>query len=200
ARVNLELCLQSSVGKPKRILFASSIAVVGNYPTLNADDDYCWDIPERAIDARATDDFGYPEAKWVCETVLDAANALYGVGEESLVRGSSVRIGQMTGPEGVGAWQRDTACLEWITIMDACQSCCFGILENLYSILAGPRQQPLPLIPFAEWIERVQALGNDPSVNTAAKIMQFIQHDFVRMASGTVILNTKYAKEDSPTM
>ncbi|KAK7053490.1 hypothetical protein VNI00_004116 [Paramarasmius palmivorus] len=236
-----KLCLQTSVGRPKRILFASSIAVVGNYPTLNADDDYCWDIPETVIDARATDDFGYPEAKWVCEMVLEAANTLYGAGDKPLLRGSSVRIGQMTGPEGIGAWNESehfpiicktsqlvkalpalSGSLSWMPVNRAAnvivellfsrnfrpfyhmenpaRQSWSGILGNLSTILAGSRQEPLPLIPFTEWVERVKALGSDPSVNTALKIMQFLQHDFIRMAAGTVILSTKYAKEDSPTM
>ncbi len=39
--------------------------------------------------------FGYPEAKWVCKELL--------LSLKGKVRGSSVRIGQMTGAEA-GAW------------------------------------------------------------------------------------------------
>ncbi|GLB38787.1 putative acetyl-CoA synthetase-like protein [Lyophyllum shimeji] len=90
---------------PTRILFASSIAVAGRFPALNADGPY--EVPETSLDAENTAEFGYPEAKWVCERLLLAAVELYGDPcsvEEPLVAGSNVRIGQMTGPEGSGAW------------------------------------------------------------------------------------------------
>lgn len=64
-------------------------------------------MPEDPHDAANTAEFGYPEAKWVCEQVLLSATEFYGNPcsvEEPLIKGSSVRIGQMTGPEGSGAW------------------------------------------------------------------------------------------------
>lgn len=90
---------------PTRILFASSIAVAGRFPALNADGPF--EVPETPLDAENTAEFGYPEAKWVCEQLLLAAVELYGDAssiEEPLVEGSNVRIGQMSGPEGSGAW------------------------------------------------------------------------------------------------
>ena len=81
-----------------------------------------------------------------------------------------------------------------------------GVLENLASILnsnndkSQPQPQPLPIIPFATWLSRVQELGNDQEHNYALKIMQFLERDFIRMASGAVILRTTNAKLDSPTM
>jgi len=65
------------------------------------------DVPEMPTDPRTTDDFGYPESKWVCEEILLKANELFGKTNDSktpLLRTSSVRIGQMTGPESSGAW------------------------------------------------------------------------------------------------
>lgn len=85
-------------------MFASSIAVVGKFPLLNPQGPL--EIPEVPLDAINTAEFGYPEAKWVGERVLMAAEELYGTGsgDEPLVRTSNVRIGQMTGAEGTGAW------------------------------------------------------------------------------------------------
>lgn len=74
-----------------------------------------------------------------------------------------------------------------------------GLLHNLASVLGGS-DGPLPLIPFSEWLERVRALGDDPARNAAFKVLSFLEHDFVRMASGPVILRTACAREDSPTM
>ncbi|KAF9257799.1 acetyl-CoA synthetase-like protein [Marasmius fiardii PR-910] len=230
----VKLCLQSNLGQPKRILFASSIAVVGNYPTLEAE---AVDIPETSLDARATDSFGYPEAKWVCEEVLQTASSMY----DALVRGSSVRIGQMTGPEGSGAWNETEhfpiickssqlikalpdvqGSLSWMPVNRAASVICEllfcsrfqpfyhmenpsrqswgGILDNLSNILVKDSESPLPIIPFPEWVRRIRSFSDDPSQNPALKILHFIQHDFVRMAAGTVILNTNGSRADSPTM
>lgn len=80
-----------------------------------------------------------------------------------------------------------------------------GILEHLSKALAPSDGEcdsppPLPVIPFPEWIERVRTFGGDPTQNAALKIMDFIQRDFVRMAGGSVILNTNVARADSATM
>lgn len=90
---------------PTRILFTSSIAVAGRFPDLNPKGPL--EVPEVALEAINSAEFGYPEAKWVCEALLVAAEELYGDGSsegEPLMHGSIVRIGQMTGPEGSGAW------------------------------------------------------------------------------------------------
>lgn len=87
--------------RPRRILFASSIAVAGRYPIINPG---AGAVPETPLEAHLTAAFGYPEAKWVGEQVMLAANKLFGNGEQPLIETSSVRIGQMTGPEGSGVW------------------------------------------------------------------------------------------------
>ncbi|KAG6876324.1 hypothetical protein C0992_013352 [Termitomyces sp. T32_za158] len=90
---------------PTRILFASSIAVAGRFPSLHAAGPF--EVPETFLDATNSAEFGYPEAKWVCERLLLEAAKLYGGAAglgEPLVQGCNVRIGQMTGPEGSGAW------------------------------------------------------------------------------------------------
>ena len=96
---------RASGSPPTRVLFASSIAVAGRFPLLNPHGPY--EVPEAPLDAENTAEFGYPEAKWVCERVLMAAVEMYGNVyrvEEPLILGSSVRIGQLTGPEGSGVW------------------------------------------------------------------------------------------------
>ncbi|KAK1221709.1 hypothetical protein PQX77_015480 [Marasmius sp. AFHP31] len=244
----IKLCLQSPCGQPPRILFTSSIAVVGNYPSLAKRSI----VPEGAVDARATDEFGYAEAKWVCEMVLQAANEMYGGGgggggggeradgDEPLLRGSSVRIGQMTGPEGSGCWSESEhfpmicrtsklvkalpdidGTLSWIPVNRAASvihELLFGerfrpfyhvenpvrqswkeVLEYLSVLLAGPPglEEPLPLVSFSEWTERVRRCSDDPVKNPALKIIRFLEEDFVRMASGKVVLGTELACEDS---
>jgi thioester reductase-like protein len=86
------------------LLFTSTITVVSRYPTENPGS---VDIPEVAVEPHTTETFGYPEAKWVCEQILLEANKLFGVTDSSkmaLLRTSSVRLGQMTGPEQSGTW------------------------------------------------------------------------------------------------
>ena len=90
---------------PTRILFASTIAVAGRFPSLHPMGPY--EVPEMFLDAANCAEFGYPYAKRVCERLLLRASEMYGYAfgdNESLIEGCSVRIGQMTGPEGAGAW------------------------------------------------------------------------------------------------
>lgn len=80
-----------------RILFTSSVAVVGRYPALHG----MSLIPETPMpNPNVTDHFGYPEAKWVCEQMLAEAQRVY-VGR---LETSIVRVGQLTGSESSGAW------------------------------------------------------------------------------------------------
>jgi hypothetical protein len=74
-----------------------------------------------------------------------------------------------------------------------------GVLHTLASILGGSGE-PLPIIPFPEWLDRVRSLGDDPAHNSAYKIISFLENDFVRLADGSVILKTSTARIDSPTM
>lgn len=80
-----------------RILFTSSVAVVGRYPALHG----AGPIPEAPMpNPNVTDHFGYPEAKWVCEQMLGEAQRVY----PGRVEVSIVRVGQLTGSESSGAW------------------------------------------------------------------------------------------------
>ncbi|EPQ54396.1 acetyl-CoA synthetase-like protein [Gloeophyllum trabeum ATCC 11539] len=248
ATVNLvRLCLLSTAKfpsvVPKRLLFASSIAVVGRYPLLHPEGPF--EVPETPLEAVNTAEFGYPEAKWVCEQALLAANEFYGAaspdGEDPLLLTSSVRIGQMTGPEGSGAWNESEhfplivrtsqtlqalpdldGSLSWMPVNRAASAVAeflfskgfqpiyhmenpsrqswSGLMSMLSSILSSDPSTPLPKVPFEEWLNRVKARGDDPEFNPAYKIMNFLENDFVRMASGPVILSTARAKQDSQTM
>ena len=64
-----------------------------------------------------------------------------------------------------------------------------GILCHLTSILGG-KDAPFLLVPLSNWIRCVCALGEDPSINIAFKILGFLERDFERMVSGMVILYT----------
>ncbi|KAK0202205.1 hypothetical protein DFS33DRAFT_1444321, partial [Desarmillaria ectypa] len=211
--VNLVKVAQRSSAKDVRILFASSIAVVGRYPSQP--------VPEQPVPPESTAEFGYPEAKWVCEELL--------LSLEGKVRGSSVRIGQMTGAEGAGAWNESEhfpvvvgaskavgalpkleGTLSWLPVNRAGQI----VVELLFSDrfkpiyhMENPARQEwtavidnladilgIPVVGYAEWLERVR--GNE-QVN---KLIGFLERDFERMASGGVVLGTDEARKDSRGM
>ena len=73
------------------------------------------------------------------------------------------------------------------------------ILHVLASELGGA-SGPLPLIPFSDWLALVHALGKDPTRNIAVALLDFLEHDFIRLASGSLMLGTAASIEDSPTM
>ncbi len=60
--VNLVKIARRSSAKDVRVLFASSIAVVGHHPSQP--------VPEQPVPPESTAEFGYPEAKWVCKELL----------------------------------------------------------------------------------------------------------------------------------
>ncbi|KAI0322463.1 hypothetical protein OF83DRAFT_1235553 [Amylostereum chailletii] len=95
--------------RSRRIQFTSSVAVVGRYSLFHPDGPLA--VPEVPFGPSVSSDFGYPEGKWVGERVLLVAAQLYGKPEDGagtpLLATSTVRIGQMTGPEGSGAWNEN---------------------------------------------------------------------------------------------
>lgn len=70
-----------------------------------------------------------------------------------------------------------------------------SVLQDLSELLGG-----VPSVSYAEWLERVHALGNDPQRNPASKLFEFFERDFLRMSSGSVALGTEKARSISQTM
>jgi acyl-coenzyme A synthetase/AMP-(fatty) acid ligase len=82
---------------PKRMIFISSIAVVGQYPQ-NFGSGMIPEIP--MIKSDYVNSFGYGQAKFVCEKLMEqAATALSGK-----VEAVSIRIGQMSASQKSGYW------------------------------------------------------------------------------------------------
>jgi nucleoside-diphosphate-sugar epimerase len=80
-----------------RFVFASSIAVVGQYPSIHGRRI----VPETPIDNSAcTNPFGYGQAKLVCERIVESAANSF----RSEIEAACVRIGQMAGSRGSGFW------------------------------------------------------------------------------------------------
>ena len=96
----LQLALNIHISRPfvrPRLLFISSIAVVGQYHVVNN----TRIVPEIPMpDSRTVNPFGYGKAKFVCEKMLEAAAATHGAAMEVAI----VRVGQMSGSRGSGYW------------------------------------------------------------------------------------------------
>lgn len=96
----LQLARDAHIRQPllkPRLLFVSSIAVVGEYPAVHGSHV----VPEQAItDPRCTSSLGYGMAKLVCERILAKAAQDW----PSEMEVSYARTGQLSGSEGSGYW------------------------------------------------------------------------------------------------
>ncbi len=80
-----------------RLLFVSSIAVVGQYALVNG----TRMVPEVPIhDPSCTNPFGYGQAKLICERIIENAARTH----QASIEVSCVRIGQMSGSQKTGFW------------------------------------------------------------------------------------------------
>jgi thioester reductase-like protein len=87
-------------------MFTSSTALASRYPpSPSSSPSSSSELPivkvaEIPQDAMHPAPFGYAQAKWVCEQLLESMNQLFG----PAVRASVVRLGQITGMIDNGAW------------------------------------------------------------------------------------------------
>ncbi|KAL6719407.1 hypothetical protein ACLMJK_003647 [Lecanora helva] len=80
-----------------RFLFISSVATVGQYKNVYGQSH----IPEVSmLDVSCANSFGYGEAKYVCERIIEDARARYA----REIDVSFVRVGQITGSSSTGYW------------------------------------------------------------------------------------------------
>jgi hypothetical protein len=57
------------------------------------------------------------------------------------------------------------------------------------------------LMSFQDWLQRVDSFPESSSdVNPAKKLIDFFQHEFQRMVSGAIILDTSIAREASTVL
>ena len=57
------------------------------------------------------------------------------------------------------------------------------------------------IVPFEDWVKRVQQFpGSIEADNPAAKLIEFLEENFVRMSCGGLILDTAKSREHSPTL
>ena len=72
------------------------------------------------------------------------------------------------------------------------------ILTTFSSRLGLP-STPQDRIPFTEWLKLVEMHGR-PEENPSVKILPFLREEFLRMATGQVVLDTTEAREVSRTL
>jgi UDP-glucose 4-epimerase len=98
----LSLAREAHHNKKTRVLFISSISVVGRYGKLTGETI----VPETPIpieSSQATLDLGYAKAKLVCEKIIERARADFGTEIEA----GYVRVGQVAGAQEGGFWNAD---------------------------------------------------------------------------------------------
>ena len=74
--------------------------------------------------------------------------------------------------------------------------------RDVLTVLAAQMNIPnADLLPFDNWLEAVCAITDGVTdENPAKKLAEFFKMDFIHMACGNVILDTKRAREVSPTL
>ena len=58
---------------------------------------------------------------------------------------------------------------------------------------------PSRVIPFEAWLDKVRSIA-DVEKNPAGKVVKFLEEEFIEMASGAVVLDTKKARRVSRTL
>ncbi|KAL8722888.1 MAG: hypothetical protein Q9225_000721 [Loekoesia sp. 1 TL-2023] len=183
-----------------RVLFVSSIATVGQYPGVNEDSM----VPEVFMtNERCANDIGYAKAKLVCERIIEkAAHDL-----ASHMEVACVRIGQMSGSKQSG--NIAAATLADILLSSDSYKGVYH-LENpirqswdqVLRVIAPSLNIPTTeFIPFDQWIDKICAVPAESDNNVPVKKLEgFFRADFEHMACGNVVLDTKNAREVSPTL
>ncbi|KAL2827959.1 hypothetical protein BDW59DRAFT_143589 [Aspergillus cavernicola] len=215
--------------------FVSSISVVGSAPQQR--------VLEQRVPLSTTLPLGYPEAKWVCERMIDETLHRYPEHFRPMV----VRPGQITGSnsrafwttqehmpflikssQSLGAFPDLDGPLHWIPVDTVAQTMIDVLLPEVndsgrepdaYPVyhLDNPVGQPwkemskiltsalgIPsdrIIPFQEWLEllRSSPLNAERDI-PAAKILEFFTDDFLHMACGGLVLDTRLSEEHSRAM
>jgi nucleoside-diphosphate-sugar epimerase len=190
-------CRHRQQGPKVGFQFISSIATVGYYPLMSAKAR----VPEERMMVDSVLPTGCGDAKLVCERMLD--ETLHKNPDQ--FRPMAVRIGQIAGSKISRSWNP----VEHLAF----------IIKSSYPIyhIENPIRQPwgemvgvlasaldvrrANIIPFNEWIGRVRQFpGSADFHNPAAKLIDFLDTQFVRMSCGGLILDTAKSTEHSETL
>ncbi|GKZ39195.1 hypothetical protein AbraIFM66950_012064 [Aspergillus brasiliensis] len=214
----LDLCRESKHNA--RLLFISSIGVIGRHPNTFANKP----VPEDPVrDIQSSLGFGYSHAKYHCEQIIHRA-----LEQDSSLQASYVRVGQMTGSQHFGLWNTEEhvpallrtsqtigalprldGLASWLPL-DIAAATVSELLLNTAPLrtvyhIENPVRQPwsellaslsahlgLPIIPYKEWLNRMETNrdGVTGSLNPAMNLREFFVEDFLHMSCGSVVMST----------
>ncbi|RDH27595.1 hypothetical protein BDQ94DRAFT_175511 [Aspergillus welwitschiae] len=214
----LKLCHEAKYGA--RLLFISSIGVVGRHPNTFANKP----VPEDPVrDCQSSLGFGYSQAKYHCEQIINRA-----LEQDTRLEASYVRIGQITGSQQFGLWNTEEhvpallrtsqtigalphldGLASWLPIDIAAATVSELLLDTAHLRMVyhveNPVRQPwcellgylsahlgLPIIPYKEWLSRMETNGDTVtgSPNPAKNLRDFFKNDFLHMSCGSVVMST----------
>ena len=67
-------------------------------------------------------------------------------------------------------------------------------------MLRDSQQEEVTLVDYSEWFAQIRKLGTDQEGNPAYPLLSFFDKDFLRLATGEVVLDTTRATEESITL
>ncbi|RAL11872.1 uncharacterized protein BO97DRAFT_470718 [Aspergillus homomorphus CBS 101889] len=200
--------------------FISSISTVGFRPLVTGEPE----VPEdrSVIDWVLAN--GYGEAKFVCEQTLQQTLMKYPSRFNAMV----VRPGQIAGSSLSGYWNAGEhlpALLKSAQSLEALPE--FSVAATLSELLFAEQSQSVyhvdnavrqpwremvsilaqelgiptgNLLPFQEWIQRVQTFAGPREDNPAGVMAEWLASNFERMSCGGLLLATTRARQDAPTL
>ncbi|EFW13279.1 putative NRPS-like protein biosynthetic cluster [Coccidioides posadasii str. Silveira] len=211
-----------------RVLFISSISVVGRYGEVYNEAI----VPEAPIrDFNASLHLGYAKAKLVCEQIIERTRACY-----PEIELAYVRAGQIAG-SSMGYWNKEehfvalvassqkigklpnlNGTLSWLPV-DVAAAVISDILlssepmqlvyhlenpfrqswrEVLDTLAVGLNLGKDDRLSFHEWIDAVESAPDKG--NRAKQLASFFKEDFERMSGGSLMLGTETSQRYSPTL
>ena len=73
-------------------------------------------------------------------------------------------------------------------------------MQVMVVILQESQEREIQLVGYSEWCARLRVLGNEPLKNLAYPLLSFFEKDFLRLSTGSVVLDTAIAIEESTAM
>ena len=77
---------------------------------------------------------------------------------------------------------------------------CKELMEVIASILWDSQRQEITLVNYSEWLAQIRELGTEQQRNAAYPLLSFFDKDFLRLATGEVVLDTTKVAEESITL
>ncbi|KAJ5547161.1 hypothetical protein N7494_004746 [Penicillium frequentans] len=224
----LELCRESTYGA--RLLFISSIGVIGRHPNTYANKPV---LEDPMKDSHGSLTFGYSLAKYHCEQIIQQA-----IEQDASLQASYVRVGQMTGSQNFGLWNKEEhfpallrtsqtigalpqlhGFASWLPLDIAAATVSDLLLDPAHPRMVyhieNPARQPwhellghlsahlgLPTIPYKEWLSRMETTADSEKgpPNPAKKLKELFEEDFLHMSCGSVVMSTTSATSVSAAL